>query len=267
MNNMGKSFAEKKTDYTFIISLVAIIIVAVYLYINRFGETNITQYLQKTGQELLARVTNTKERDKLEKSYSELLSKIEKQEVSPKSVEYLTANLINLKQMQKSLNPDEIKLIFEAAIDSIGNVKVKRELDSEQEWFALQKKINDINKLENQVNKIRTEGSAKSFSFSYTFDDSLNIIIDQQLKDDLLKGKRDQAFKELINLEKQKAVKWKKDVEFDQQKKVNEIKKKLELLDKELKNINSTVKVSIDIASEKDPSVSISSPDSSETKK
>lgn len=214
MNN----FAQKNPDYIFVASLIAIIIVAVYLALDRFENKNISSYLLKTGQNLLAQIDNRDERQNLEADYNEFLEKVNDREIDPAKVEQFVSSMINLNQARDKIDKKTFKYIFETTLKDVAKPDSIKKYYSENDkrWANLQKRLMDLNNFEKQLNVIEKKVPAfkKDYDFSYAVDDTLNIVINEKLKDDLKKLKEIELSKKLKQLEKEKILKWQKQVEI-----------------------------------------------------
>lgn len=208
MNN----FAQKKPDYVFIASLVAIIFVAIFLAMDRFQDSEISNYLNKKGQELLAQIDNQEERENLQSDYNDFIEKVADREVDPQRVEQFVSSIINLNQSKRQLNKDEFAHIFERnLIKAVQPDTLKRVYrENEQRWKKLQERLLDINIFEEKVKEVSvvTPELKNSYSFSYTIDDTLNIIIHEGFRDNL--EKQAELAKELKRLEEENTLKWQK---------------------------------------------------------
>ena len=209
MNN----FAQKKPDYVFIASLVAIIFVAIYLAMDRFQDSEIASYLQQKGQELLAEIENPEERENLQSDYNEFIEKVSDREVDPEKVEQFVSSIINLNQSKQKLNKDEFANIFERNLKrAVQTDTVKRVYrENNERWKKLQDRLLDLNIFEEKVKEVAVAKPElqKSYSFSYTIDDTLNIVINEGFKDNLVK--QDELAKELKRLEEENALIWRKE--------------------------------------------------------
>jgi hypothetical protein len=209
------NLSQKKPDYVFIASLIAIIFVAIYLAMDRFKDAHIPDFLHQKGQELLAQISNRQERETLRTEYNKFIKKVEEREVDPQKVEQFVSSIINLNQAKGNLNQDEFAYIFqknlERAVEADTVDRIFRE--NPERWKKLQQRLQDISVFEEKIKhaeQVKPE-QTKSYSFSYTIDDTLHILIDQQFKDNLVK--QAELAKELKRLEKEKTLKWQKQSE------------------------------------------------------
>lgn len=214
---MNKYFAQKNPDYIFVASLIAIIIVAVYLALDRFENKNISSYLLKTGQNLLSQIDNRQERQNLEANYKEFLEKVNDREIDPAKVEQFVSSMINLNQAKEKIDKDTFKHIFETTLKDVSKPDSIKKYYSENDerWTSLQKRLKDLNSFEEKINIIvkKVPELKNNNNFSYAVDDTLNIVINENLKDDLKKLKEIDLTKELRQLEKEKILKWQKQVQ------------------------------------------------------
>ena len=239
---------KKKTDYTFILSMVAIVILAVYFFISRMDEFNLSAYLQQTGEGLLAQMTDTAGKKELQEDYERLIKRIENKDIDPRKVEYLAANLINLKQAGEKLDEATVRVVFDNAL------KVIEESDSiiisvgnEEKWMALNTRMKYIYNLEKELKspEFTDKASGNSGTFSYAVDDSLKIIIDDRLKGDLLNSQSTKIKIELQKLQEEKLLQWSKDFEKKKTAKNTEIQNRIKVIHKNLENKKSQISIEL----------------------
>jgi hypothetical protein len=214
------------------VSLVAIIFVAVYLAMDRFKDYQVSDFLNQKGQELLAQIDNQRKREVLQSEYNSFVNKVAEQEVNPEKVERFVSGMINLNQAKEKLNKDEFAHIFE---NNLAKAIQKDSMDAydsknNEKWQRLQRRLKDIVVFEQKVKEadLQQANIKNSYSFSYTIDDTLNIIINEELKDNL--SKQAELGRELERLEKDKALKWQKEnkVILEQQESLQQALKALE---------------------------------------
>jgi hypothetical protein len=240
MNNL----AQDKPDYIFIVSLIAIIFVAIYLAMDRFKDAQISDFLREKGQELLAQIDNQKQRKELQSEYDQFVEKVAQQEVPPEEVERFVSGMINLNQAKEKLNKDEFTNIFEKNLATAAEAKPVKSAYNNEKWQKLQQRLKDIIVFEKKIEEAQLNKPElkNSNTFSYAIDDTLNIIINEQLKDSFTKQHELSA--ELQRLEKEKALKWQKEVSA-----IHEEDESLKQALKALKQVEaavSAISVSID---------------------
>ena len=209
MNNL----AQDKPDYIFIISLIAIVFVAIYLAMDRFKDSQISDFLREKGQELLAQIDNQQQREELQSEYNQFVEKVAQQEVPPEEVERFVSGMINLNQAKEKLNKDEFRNIFEKNLETAARVKPTTSVSdkSNEKWQKLHQRLKDIIVFEKKLEEaeLNSPEFKGNYTFSYAIDDTLNIIINEQLKDSFTK--QHELSLELQRLEQDKALKWQKE--------------------------------------------------------
>ena len=232
--------SSQKPDYVFIASLVAIIFVAVYLAMDRFKDAHIPDFLREKGQGLLAQINNRQERETLRSEYNKFIKKVEEREVDPAKVEQFVSSIINLNQAKENLNEQEFAYILQKNLERAVKADTVEWIHKEnaEKWKKLQQRLQDIYVFENkikQAEQIKPE-LKKSYTFSYTIDDTLNIIIDEQFKDNLVK--QAELARELNRLEKDKTLKWQKQADA-----LGEKQQALQQVLKEIQDVKASVSV------------------------
>lgn len=225
----------KRPDFSFIASLVIIVIVAFYLGMDFFEKSNISDYLEKTGNELFAKIVDQNERAIVQKSYTELLEKIEGQEISPEKVGRFAAAVINLKLAKDHLNTEELIVILrstlhEAATGDSFAIMVES-IDNER-WLALNEKVQNIERFEAGLAEAQLESEVLNNldALVYAIDDRLGIIADESYKGDLRKSHSTKHAAEIFLLEQEHRIKWSKNLKEHLSQEVEIIKKNIALL-------------------------------------
>jgi hypothetical protein len=102
-------------------------------------------------------------------------------------------------------------------------------------------------------------------SFSYAIDDSLNVVVNQQLKDQVLAKRNQSISKELKELEKEKQIKWRSDFEIDLEEEQSRIKISIKKLNKHLQKLNSDISnIAVGISGNKSGAYAFSAADSND---
>ncbi len=234
---------EKKPDFSFVASLIIIIIVALYFGMDFFQKSNLSEYLEKTGNELLSKITDQNDRKSLEKSYAELLAKIEKKEISAKKAEQLAANLINLKQAKDHLNTEELRVILMSTLHNAekkDSLKILVESRNNERWLVLNERIENIQRFEKGLVETQLEDRPlnNSGSFDYAVDDSLHIIADDRYKGELIQSRPGEYKDEIIVLEQEHLLKWTKDLNEHLAQELKMVKKNIALTKFKEKRLN-----------------------------
>jgi len=242
---------DKKSDFTFILSLIAIIIVAVYLFMDRIQEYDLSSYFNTAGEKIFAGILDDKNSTQLKEDYNRILEKIKNHEIDPEQVEYLAANLINLKQAEKVLSPDEFKLVLKSTLSKMKSVNIKKaDANEEEKWVVLNDKLKQIDNFEKQISSygLSDKALASSGSIPYVVDDSLNIIVDIAYKKEILADLNSRQNN--LNVFNDDKIKWNADIEKRILEKGAEIKVKVSAMQKELEtlkeksgNLNAIVSV------------------------
>ena len=245
--------AEKKHDFSFIASLIIIIIVALYFGVDLFKKSNLSEYLEKTGNELFAKIVDNNERTSLQESYAKILKKIENKEISPAKVEHLTANLINLKMAQEYLNPEELRAVLLATFNKAGlkdSLNIMVEPIDNEKWIELNDRVHNIERFEHGIIKAQLADRAENSSgvFEYAVDDSLHIIVDDRFKGELVVPQPSEYANEIIVLEQERLLKWSKDLEKQLSREREEIKKNIAILKLKENNLNISTSVSSNLS-------------------
>jgi len=228
MNNL----AQKKPDYVFIASLIAIIFVAVYLAMDRFKDSDISSYLHQKGQELLAQIDNQEERENLQTEYNQFIEKVTDREVDPEKVEQFVSSIINLNQAKDNLNKDEFVYLFHKNLQKVVQADTVQKVydETNERWNKLQERLLDLNVFEEKVKEAAVSKSElkNSYTFSYTIDDTLNIIISEDFKENMVN--QVELAKELKRLENENTLKWHKEADaiLEKQKALHKVLIKLE---------------------------------------
>lgn len=225
---MSKATSQKP-DYLFYASLIVIVGLVVFLAMDRFKDTQISDYLKATGQKLLARIEDSNERRDMQAEYNSFLKKVEEHEINPAKVEQFISKMNNLDQTKDSLNYTAFVNILQSNLKEVTkpdtiNIKLN---ENDKKWADLNKRLIQINILETKVNDALKNKSNKSYTFTYTLDSTLNIILDEGFKDQIDKVQQAELAAELKQFEKEKILKWEKEVEI-KKKAANEIKAALE---------------------------------------
>jgi len=213
------NLAKDKPDYIFIVSLIAIVFVAIYLAMDRFKDSQISDFLHEKGQHLLAQIDNQQQREELQSEYNQFVEKVAQKEVSPEEVERFVSGMINLNQAKEKLNKDEFTNIFEKNLATAAKAKPAKSVTnkSNEKWQKLQQRLKDITVFEKRIEEaeLNEPEFKRNYTFTYAIDDTLNIIISEQLKDSFTK--QNQLSLELQRLEQEKALKWKKEASVTQE--------------------------------------------------
>ncbi len=223
---------EKKTDFSFIASLIIIIMVAFYFGVDSLKKSNLSEYLKNTGDDLLAKVVNQQDREMLQKNYFEFLEKIENKEISPQEVERLTASLINLKLSNEHLNSDELVIALNSTLKEalvLDSLKFSIEDSDKEKWVILDERVHNIKKKKKGLQNAQGEDRAMNSSgtLEYLIDDSLQIIADENYKEKIVLTHSSEFATEVFVLEQEKLLKWSKDLEEHLSKKREIIRKNI----------------------------------------
>jgi len=253
--------SENKTDYSFIASLIIIVVVALYFGVDIFQRSNLSGYLEKTGNELFAKIIDQQDRLELEKSYAELLDKIDKKEISPEKAEELASNLINLKLAKEHLNEEELKVFLQTTLNNAtDSLEIMVESGNNDRWLVLNEKVNNIERFEKGLLEVQLadRGLNSSGTFEYAVDDSLHILADDSYKGDLFMAHSSDYADEIIVLEKERNLKWSRDLKEHLTKEREVIRKNIALF----KAMESRINISTSISSDAAQTVLITTNDS-----
>jgi hypothetical protein len=246
MNN-SVFITKKKPDLSFIASLIIIIIFALYLGVDSFKKSNLSDYLEKTSNELLAKIVNQDDRSSLKQSYTELIEKIENKEIAAEKAEQLAANLINLKLAKEYLNQEELRVVLQTTFNEAAfndSLKIIIESVENERWLVLNEKVNNIERFEENLAKTQLHDRPLNISgeFEYAIDESLHIIADDSFKEDLIISQNEESVDRIFVLEHENHLKWSKDLKKHLSREREEIKKNIALQKRKTKlNISSSI--------------------------
>ena len=235
---------KSQKDVLFIFSLIAIIIIASFLVYEKMQEFGITQFLRETGYSLIEKVTAEDEKQKLASLYNQLLEKVEKKEISPDQVEYLASDIINLSNTSDKLSKEQVEKLFQETLEKINNKDAKKSVQKKADWDKLSKRLALIDDLKKNVSLVSPKDSAdsKTYKFVFLVDESLNVVVDSDLQNSLHKSSAE-LHKKLAALEREKALKWRKQI-TDSVSIINQqIQVEMEALNEELKNMKFKIEI------------------------
>jgi len=110
---------KNRNDIFFGFCITFIIILAIYLVVQRTQQDNLEKYLQLL-QDKIANMMPKEEKKEIDQFFSELIDGLENESVSPKTVEKLAENIIELRKKKAKLSKEDLhKLIPSFKTDSV----------------------------------------------------------------------------------------------------------------------------------------------------
>ena len=210
--------SSRRPDYLFFASLIIIIGVAVFLAMDRFTNSEIYDYLNDTGQRLITEIKDKKERQNLQEQYNTFLKKVEEREINPSKVEQFISKINNLSQKKEELNNDAFVYILQTNLNDVTQPDTIQQnyIINDKKWADLQQRLIEINIIETEVKDALNAKSndTNQYTFSYTLDDTLNIILNENLKEQINKINQVELSEEIKRFEKEKILKWQKKEEI-----------------------------------------------------
>ncbi len=229
---------EKARDLTFILSLVSIILIGVYLTYKQFQSGEAGRYLLTLGEKVLAMVPESSQQDELEKLYQSFLQKYEAREIKPEQVEKIAANVINLKNSDTVVTPEQFKAALTIEVES----RERRSLSSAnelsilpeapplvsqvempsmplenppkpEEWEALKTRISAIMEFEREIQNEKLTGKSGQSVFNFRLNNELKVIMDEEKLKKLEQIHKKRLEKSLKNLEQLELLIWDQETE------------------------------------------------------
>jgi hypothetical protein len=213
-------------NITLAICLVFIFSMSIYFIMQKFNSESINHYLDFLGSKLMAVIPEDKNKEEIVQLYDQFKQQVEDKKVAPDQVEKLAAEILNLENLEDSLRLHKVKETMELAL----NVPIPGETDKtmnpghpekgtymphpedEQKWrdlaehlkkvFIFEKKLEEKEKQKELINRQL-----------FQYDTNLQVIIDSQLRTDLLRNSDQAMVKAIKELEKQKWLVWKDNYE------------------------------------------------------
>jgi len=253
----------KVRDLGFILSLVLIIIIAIWLGYEKIQTNGIDLYLTKIGQNLLELIPEGKDKEEAADLYADFLGKVKNREIEPEKVEELTAKIINLTYSDSIVDPRQIIKVME--IDTSVQpwpekekdfVFVETEPDSEQvrQWERLEKRLQAVITFEESVMERAKKHERIAEKFHFEMTEGLKIKLRRDHIREMKRRENPELRESIENLEKMKMIAWEDmistDVELEEvlkfEQEALETVKSLPVFKDSLLNLELQIKHSID---------------------
>jgi len=206
--------------------LLVIFSMSIYFIMQKFDSENIDHYLDFLGSKLMAVIPEDKNKEELTQLYDQFKQQVEEKKVAPGQVEKLAAEILNVENLDDSLRLHKVKETMESALSiplpgeptiSVNpgypdmDTYVPSPADGKK-WQELGEHLKKVYIFEkNLAEKKKQKEQIDRRLFQY--DSNLQVIIDSQLRMDLLRDSDRDMVKALKELEKQKWLVWKDNYE------------------------------------------------------
>jgi hypothetical protein len=221
-------------NITLAICLIIIFSMSIYFIMQKINGESINHYLDFLGGKLMAVISEDKKKEEVAQLYDKFKQQVEEKKVAPGQVEKLAAEILNLENLDDSLRlhkvqetmesalnvplPDETKMTGNPGYSDPGTSTPHPE--DEQKWRELGEHLKRVYNFEKKLAEKKNQKELIDRQL-FQYDSNLQVIIDSQLRSDLLR-KSDQAMvKAIKELEKQKWLVWKDNYERQLQEQMN----------------------------------------------
>ena len=229
------------------ISLVFIFCISIYFIVQKMKNENINHYMDLLGSKLMAMLPEENEKSEVAQLYDQFKQQVEEKKVAPEEVEKITAEILNLENMEDSLRMQKVEQVMVLALGGIPDedpLDLPDEPESksgyltgpgdEEKWRKLGERLREVYVFEENLKK-NAQGKEPQRRRIYEYDDSLHIIIDRELRQDLLRDSNRKLVESIKEMEKQKWLIWKEGQGEELEKKMGAIEDSLRSLQFKIK--------------------------------
>lgn len=226
--------------------VLAALILSVAVYLTFYAEEevkqNVLEYsLDLMGEKLLALVPDGKEKNRLTELYQGFKERALKGNVAPQQIETLAANILNTSNAETALTPQQAEGIFRSALmaptpkfsespyielGSDEHPQPARAPTPERLQFV-GKRVKTIFELNEKVFVVIKKHHETARQIHYRVKNGLRIVLDVNLRSHLDKEEFKNLVAQLRDLEKERVLKWEKDLSVELEKEMVETKKEL----------------------------------------
>lgn len=213
-------------NITLAICLIFIFSMSIYFIVQKIDTENINHYLDFLGSKLMAVIPENKNKEELTQLYDQFKQQVEEKKVTPGQVEKLAAEILNVENLEDSLRLHKVKETMQLALNipipgetkitvNQGQPDPDTYLPSPEDGKKWQELGDHLKKVyifeKNLKEKEKQKELVNRRLFQY--DSNLQVIIDSQLRMELLRNSDREMVKVLKELEKQKWLVWKDNYE------------------------------------------------------
>lgn len=213
----------KLNNITFAASLIFIFSISIYFILQSIRSENLNQYLDFLGTKLMAMLPEDKKNEEVAQLYDQFKQKVEEKKVAPATVEQLAAEILNLENLEDTLRLKKVQQAMVLALnipvlaDTQVSVSVAMAPEAagyipnpgdEQKWRELGEHLQKVYTFEENLKQYEKQKDLFNRQY-FKYDSNLQVIIDSQLRQNMLRDADRALIKSIKELEKQKWLVWK----------------------------------------------------------
>ena len=251
---MGK--ALKKLSF-FIVSFVITVGIFWLFFLDKESKNNILEYsLNLLGKRLIAMVPDNSDKSSVKNLYDNFVKQAAAKKITPKQVEYVAANILNLSNLDTTLTPEQAEAVLEFSLEApleLEKISEKSEALKttsekghitmivtppsskeipQKKWNELGVRIQELNEMNDELNRaMRDQSGGKGeecLHLNYRIDNGLRITLDHRMKEKLQDKKYRQLSRDIHRMEDKHLLEWRKNFEKEMKKmrvELNELRK------------------------------------------
>ncbi len=226
---------KNPNNITLAICLIFIFSISIYFIVQKIKSENINHYLDFLGSKLMAMIPEDKKKEEAAQLYDKFKQQVEEKKVAPGRVEKLAAEILNLENISDSLRWRQAEKAMELAlsIPKLEQPKISVNIEEkgmkyytphpedEKKWQELGEHLKNIYIFEENIKQKEKQKEAINRRL-FQYDSNLQVIIDSQLRTDLLRDADRNMVEAIKELEKQKWLVWEDKYERELREKMKE---------------------------------------------
>jgi hypothetical protein len=233
------------------LSLVFIFSISIYFIVEKMKAENIGHYMDILGQKLMALLPEEKEKGEIAQMYDQFKQQVKDRKVAPEKVEKIAAEILNLENLTDSLRllkAEESMVLALGGIpefDPIAPPDIPVENSpylprpgDEEKWLKLSARLKEVYVFDENLKRIQERKESHQRRI-YVYDDSLHVIIDSQMRQDLLQDATEDLLESIKELEQQNRLTWEGDQEMKLKQKMDILQDSLRMLKYKITEVNA----------------------------